>query len=40
MMRSGVETLLDQRELPIGNFAGGDTINVTVGESAKLVFSK
>ena len=28
------------QELLAGNFAGGDTINVTVGESAKLEFSK
>jgi len=28
------------QELLAGNFVGGDTINVTVGDSAKLVFSK
>ncbi|MBT8386375.1 MAG: AAA family ATPase, partial [Ignavibacteria bacterium] len=28
------------QELLAGNFVGGDTINVTVGESAKLVFRK
>lgn len=28
------------QELLAGNFVGGDTINVTVGEKAGLVFSK
>lgn len=28
------------QELLVGNFVDGDTIKVTVGESAKLVFSK
>ena len=28
------------QELLAGNFVGGDTIKVTVGESAKLEFSK